>query len=302
MSIWVGFVVAGGCAIAVGALSFLVVWKLMHPSRKPVSASWVDKLVYQDVSFMSGDDAVELKGWLFPAVGQAKMTIIFAHGYRSNRVQSNGRAIHLVKELVQQGYTALLFDFRNCGESGGNLTTIGYDEQQDILGAIAYCKQHCQRPIGLIGYSMGAASSLLAAAESADVRGVVADSPFSDLNSYLLNNLSVWSKLPKYPFSPIMVWMIREIMKKDPRKVNPVQSLQRIYPRPVLFIHGDQDEAIPCTDSETMWRMFSDAFHFWKVKGARHIESYSLYPREYTDKVIDFFSFVSTQSGHHSKL
>lgn len=265
----------------------------MHPIRKPVSAKSLNKeLAFEDVIFLSRDQSVELKGWFFPAVGHAKMTIIFAHGYRSNRMQKDGYVLNLVKELVNYGYNALLFDFRNCGESGGSLTTIGLDEQDDLLGAIDYCKQHVRHPIGLIGYSMGAATSLLAAAKSDDVCGLVADSPFQNLNGYLLNNLSVWSKLPKYPFSPLMVWIIRNIMRKDPRMVNPADSLHRIYPRPVLFIHGDQDEAIPCSNSESMWRLFPETFNFWKVKGAKHIQSYPLYPQEYTDKVIEFFDGV----------
>src|SRR5690606_23878598 len=111
--------------------------------------------------------------------------------------------------------------------------------------------------------------------------GVIADSSFCDLNRYLLDNLSVWSKLPKYPFSPLMVLAIRFIMRKNPQLVKPIRSLPKIYPRPVLFIHGDEDDAIPCSDSETMFQRFSDTLRFWKVSGARHTASYRMYPEEY---------------------
>lgn len=276
--------------LAVCGISITVVWKLMHPERRPVTQlPDAEQLEFETISFCSRDQKVQLQGWFLPATSTSKMTIIFAHGYRANRLQKSVQTLSLAKELVRHGFNVLMFDFRNCGESGGRLTTIGLDEQQDILGAIDWCQAHCEGPIGLIGYSMGAATSLLAAAESVEVSGVVADSSFSDLHRYLLDNLSVWSKLPKYPFSPLMVWAIRYVMRKNPHLVKPILSLQHIYPRPVLFIHGDQDDAIPCSNSERMLQPYADAFSYWKVPGAGHIGSYRKYPREYTDKVIEFF-------------
>lgn len=301
MSGWIGMVlillgiVALLAVVVICTVSMYVVWKLMHPARKPVAQSpEEEQLNYSPITFRSRDQAVELQGWFIPATTLPKMTIIFAHGYRGNRVHNRVSVLHLTKDLVQQGYNVVLFDFRNCGDSGGRLTTIGLDEQQDILGAIDWCKTHHKQPIGLIGFSMGAATSLLVAAKSPDVSGVIADSPFSDLNRYLLDNLSVWSKLPKFPFSPLMVWAIRHIMRKNPGRVKPILALQQIYPRPVLFIHGDDDEAIPYTNSENMSQRFSDAFSFWKVPGAKHIGSYQLNPQEYTQRVIHFWDRLTS--------
>lgn len=276
--------------IVVCIISMSVVWKLMHPARRPVITSPATKqLTYESVQFYSRDKKVKLNGWFLPAIGVPTMTIIFAHGYKSNREQKSVSVLNLAEEMVKHGYNVLLFDFRNCGESGGNLTTIGLDEQQDLLGAIDWCKAYWDGPIGLIGYSMGAATSLLVAAQSDAVSGVVADSSFSDLHQYLLDNLSVWSKLPKYPFSPIMVWMIRYIMRKNPHLVRPISSIQYIYPRPVLFIHGDQDTAIPCINSEKMSKLYPDTCSFWKVTGADHIGSYRKNPKEYSERIFRFF-------------
>lgn len=289
MSVRIAWLLAGMVLVLL-SISLLVVWKLMHPKRVRVTdnpARW--ELNFEDIGFSSRDGKVELKGWYLPTVGPAKMTIIFAHGYRGNRLQKRISALSLAKELVNNGYAVILFDFRNCGHSGGRITTIGLEEQHDILGAIDWCRARSQAPIGLIGHSMGAATSLLAAAACEEVSGVVADSPFGDLRRYLLNNLSVWSKLPKYPFSPMMVWMIRYIMGKNPGAVRPIECIRRIYPRPILFIHGDQDEAIPCSESEAMSACHADAFSFWKVPGARHVGSYPLYPNEYAHRVIRFF-------------
>ena len=169
MSMWiVGLLLV--VLIAVCSISLLVVWKLMHPARKPIhSPIEIEGISHEAVSFRSREGAVALKGWFLPAIESPKMTIIFAHGYRGNRLQKNVAALELAKELVAQQYNVLMFDFRNCGDSDRSITTIGLDEQQDILGAIDWCKAYNAEPIGLNGYSMGAVASILAADKSAEV-------------------------------------------------------------------------------------------------------------------------------------
>ncbi len=289
MGVWIVMILL--CvAFITFVLSLLVVWKLMHPKRRPVLDSPASlNLYYEDITFRSRDQKVELKGWFIPAVQTPKMTIIFAHGYRANRLQESVSFLEIAKQFVHRGYNVLLFDFRNCGQSGGHLTTVGYDEKQDVLGAIDWCKSRHPVPIGLVGYSMGAASSLLAAAECKDVAGIIADSSFSNLNSYLFNHFSVWSKLPKYPFSPMMLLIIKYVMRVNPKHVKPIHSLKHIYPRPVLFIHGEEDMVIPCSNSEKMFKCYTDVFSYWKVPKANHIRACSLYPDIYVKKLIQFF-------------
>jgi uncharacterized protein len=288
--VWIAGLLFTIAFFAICAVCLRIVWQLMHPSRQPVlQFPEIEQLDYEEIEFRSRDQSVLLKGWFLPASRQPKMTIIFAHGYRGNRLLKHGAALGIAKELIQRGYQVLLFDFRNCGNSGGRLSTIGLDEQQDMLGAIDWCTARGIERIGLIGHSMGAATSLLAAAKCEAVEGVIADSPFSDLKRYLLDHLSVWSKLPRFPFSVLSVLAIQYIMGKNPQLVRPIDALPNIYPRPVLFIHGDADDAIPCSSSERMSERYTDAFSLWKVSGANHIGSYRMYPQEYTNRVIQFF-------------
>lgn len=287
----VAAILAAGAGLAGSAsIAMLVVWRLMHPKRRPLQLTpAIERLEYEQIAFWSRDRAVQLKGWFVPSIVKPKMTIIFVHGYRDNRLMKHVPTLRLAKALGRRGYNAVLFDLRNCGESDAALTTIGLDEQQDVLGAIDWCRRHTNEPISLIGFSMGAATSLLVAAQSDEVAGVVADSPFGDLNRYLQDNLALWSGLPKYPFTPLMLCFIRFVMRKNPHLVSPVASLQSVYPRPVLFIHGDQDSRIPCSDSVRMWQRHADTFSLWQVANADHLGSYRLYPKEYTDRVIRFF-------------
>ncbi|MGM0877338.1 MAG: hypothetical protein ACQEWV_22040 [Bacillota bacterium] len=55
----------------------------------------------------------------------SKCTIIFSQGYVGNRTKAPIRSIELANYYVQKGYNVLMFDYRNMGESGGNMSTVG---------------------------------------------------------------------------------------------------------------------------------------------------------------------------------
>ncbi len=131
------------------------------------------RLSYENVSFTSERDGIPLIGWSIPAATSNGLTVIVAHGYKNNRLQDNVPVMSLIEKLSSKGYNFYMFDFRNSGESGGDQTTVGEYEQLDLLAAIRYVKEHRSDKIVLLGYSMGAATSLLAATQSPDVAAVI---------------------------------------------------------------------------------------------------------------------------------
>jgi pimeloyl-ACP methyl ester carboxylesterase len=273
------------------AISAYVAWKLAHPNRLLHHVLPEEYgLTYETISFLSRDRKVQLKGWFLSTEStHPKMTIIFSHGYRGNRLESNLPALSLAKSLVDHGYNVMMYDFRNCGESEGHITSVGLLEKQDLLGAIDWVKKHHSEPVGLIGFSMGAATSLITAAEAPEVLGVVSDSSFSQLNEYLSDNLSVWSRLPKFPFTRLILFNFKIMLGINPSQVNPLLAVDQIYPRPILFIHGDQDQAIPHLNSVLMQQKHPDSFELWTAADVGHVEAYAAYKEEYTQRVIDFF-------------
>ncbi|MDB5052603.1 MAG: alpha/beta hydrolase [Bacilli bacterium] len=273
-------------------VSGYVGWGLTHPAKQPLGDSPANyQITYQDVEFASRGDAIKLKGWFLPAKKSDK-TIILAHGYKKNRVQDTVPALPLAKSLVGAGYQVLMFDFRNSGESEGTLSSVGELEKNDILGALDWVKSNHSSQVSLFGFSMGATTSLLAAADDPSVAGVIADSPFNNLKSYLTDNLSVWSHLPQFPFTPLIMNMLPPITGLHPERVDAFSAVDRIYPRPILFIHSIDDDSIPYTNSETLWEKHKDKFEFWKTSKAKHIGSYKLDPVQYTARVLDFLARI----------
>ncbi|MGI5912590.1 MAG: alpha/beta hydrolase [Syntrophomonadaceae bacterium] len=257
-------------------ISACIGWFLTHPVRKPVITT-PDSLAlnYENIKFTSRGDNLTLKGWLIPA-SQSKKTIIFAHGYSNNRLQSDVPLLPIVKAVVNEGYNVLMFDFRNSGESEGHLTSVGEYEVNDLLGAIDYvkAKPEISEEIILFGFSMGASTAILAGAREPSVTGVIADSPFSDLKVYLDNNLAKWTHLPPVPFNQAFLAVVPILTDLKPGTVSPVREISQMNNRPVLLIHGESDMTIPLENSEILQSAYPRA-QFLRIPKAQHIQCFA---------------------------
>ena len=170
--------------------------------------------------------------------------------------------------FAENGYRVVMFDFRASGLSGGKMITVGAKEKLDLLGVINWVETNTEEPIILYGISMGAATSILAGSENENVQAVIADSPFSDLRGYLETNLPLWTGLPDFPFTPVIIGTIPIITELDPNEASPINQVKSLYPRPVLFIHAKGDSYIPYTESVKMVENYSDKFQLWTPDGS----------------------------------
>jgi pimeloyl-ACP methyl ester carboxylesterase len=117
-------------------------------------------LSYEDVSFRSRNDGLLLKGWYLP--GKANSAIIVVHGGFQNRIDANVDTLGLTRDLVNGGFSVLLYDLRGRGESQGKgrtLSNIG----PDLGGAVDYLvnRGHNEHKIGVIGFCSGAAATAI---------------------------------------------------------------------------------------------------------------------------------------------
>ena len=82
------------------------------------------------------------------------------HGYGHSRAQLLPHADF----LHQAGFSVLLFDFRAHGRSAGTITTFGFLERWDVLGAVKFLQDRQIHRIGLLGFSLGGISAILSTA------------------------------------------------------------------------------------------------------------------------------------------
>ncbi len=134
---------------------------------------------YEDITFKASD-GVTLSGWLVKG-GTDKIIIQSHYGVQSSRsgYTPKGKGMSKmwteditflkhVKYLVDKGYSVLMYDFRNHGNSAPGTcpwVTWGPEEHKDVLAAMEYVSSHPDHKdaqIGLLSICMGAASSTYA--------------------------------------------------------------------------------------------------------------------------------------------
>ncbi len=123
-----------------------------------------------------------LKGWLYG--DENDVLVILSHMRPNDQTAWEPFA----KELVENGYAALTFDFRGYGISPGDKDFDKLDE--DLTAAISYMlardvARGASRPVFLVGASMGGTTALVVAAETgvAGVVSVSAPSEFQGQNA-----------------------------------------------------------------------------------------------------------------------
>lgn len=245
---------------------------------------------FQPVEFPSSDGVV-LKGWYVPAEGAARGTIIYCHGLNRTRIEMLPIAV-FGHEL---GYDGLLFDLRHQGASGGALTTLGYDERLDVIGAIRYVlgQQRAKRPVILWGVSMGAAAALMAAAESPDVAAVISDSSFLSLRSTIEQHWRLFFRLPSFPLADEMVFWIGWRGAFRPSDFNVAHAVTRIGDRPILFVAVEGDRRIPPYLAQALYARAASPHKVLVVlPGRRHGEGFNEAREQYEMAVRQFLAVI----------
>jgi uncharacterized protein len=250
--------------------------------------------VLETVSFPSAADNLPLKGWFLPASGTPKGVVILCHGRDDNRA---GMLPH-ARYLSDAGFSCLLFDFRCCGDSDGDTTTIGWKETDDVIGAVQYLKSRADTkdlPIGAFGVSMGGASVLQAAAKCPDIKVVGADCSYAVLPSAIDQRFRAFLG-PAHPvFSgPIRFWGERALnMNAD--TVSPEKAATQFGNRPLLLIHGTWDITILPEDSERIYAAATGPKELWLVPKAFHAHAFSVDPAGYEQRVRAHFAKLATK-------
>ena len=263
--------------------------RAIHPSvcdGMPELAEYpVLEAAVEPVEFRSAD-GTRLAGWL--ATGERDEAVVLLHGYRCDRREVLPHA----DMLYDAGFTVLLFDFRNRGESGGEFVSLGYYEREDALAAIGYLKSTpglSGSKIGLLGLSQGGATAILAAADSDDVLAVAAEASFRSVDSAVAQSFSHFVGLPAFPFAPITVWLAERRTGIGTGEIVPERIVAELSPTPLLVMHGLDDETISLADSEAIFAAAGEPKELWLIPDAEHSEGVTAAPDEYRRRIVAFF-------------
>jgi fermentation-respiration switch protein FrsA (DUF1100 family) len=233
-------------------------------------------------------DGIPLKGWYIPAEGVARGTIIYCHGLNRTRVEMLPHAVF----GYSRGYNGLLFDLRHQGMSGGDITTLGYQERLDVLGAVRFAlSQSATRPVVVWGVSMGASSALMAAAEAPDISAVIADSSFDSLLGTARHHFSLFFHLPSFPIADEVAYWTAWRGHFSPQDFDLAKATERIGDRPILFVAVEGDRRMPPSIAQNLYaHARSPLKKIIVLPGHRHGEGFNQATAPYEKAVTDFLA------------
>jgi putative redox protein len=167
--------------------------------------------------------------------------------------QSAGTFPQLIDRVASElGWVAMTFTFRGCGESEGDFSMQGWVD--DLRAAIDHLIAETQ-PTGvwLVGTNTGGSVALCVAADDPRIHGVAALGPRADFDDwaaqprrFLEHAREIGAvRTPGFP-------TVFEDWGRELRRFRPVDAAARFSPRPLLVMHGEDDESVPVSDSRQL--------------------------------------------------
>ncbi len=240
---------------------------------------------FEEVSVTSFD-GLKLAGRYYHLTDGAPL-VIFFHGYRCSGLR-DGNGIFLYTRKL--GFNVLLVDQRAHGKSEGTTITFGIKGRYDCKSWVDYAVKRFgkEQKIYLSGLSMGGATVLMAAdiGLPENVIGILADCPYSSPKAILCSVIKQMGFPVKWTYQMAKL-SAKWIGKFDIEEASALTSVRnsRI---PILILHGDADDFVPCYMSIDCQAAGKDNVRLKLIKGAAHGMSHCVDTEGYEEAVYAF--------------
>ena len=207
-----------------------------------------------------------------PVADSSPPTLVLCHGYPSSALgaaDTNRSYPELADRIANEGWRVVTFAFRGCGGSTGDFSLGGWLD--DVLSVVDHLQSlGGTRGVWLAGFGTGGALCIAGAARRPEVCGVAAlgaPADFRDWASHprrLLQHARDIGAIHRADFPPSIDQWARGL-----HEIKPTDDAALVAPRPLLVLHGSDDESVPLFDA----RVLSDghgAAELRIISGAAH--------------------------------
>lgn len=246
-------------------------------------------LAYEPVSFRTPTDNLRIKGWLIPAedreASKKRVAILLVHGRTANK----STMVRYMPWLHKAGYTLMAIDLRAHGESEGDTSTMAMYEPRDVRGALRIFHILGFNRVVLMGFSMGATTSLMTATQSAPgVVGVIAEAGFNRMLDVLeFNGRKMFGPVVA-PFIPLVKFRLTSELNQDPEVVNVADRWPKTGGVPALIIQGEIDDTVPPENANIISKALGKDATLYRCAKSAHVQCFRDHPKEYISKVLGF--------------
>jgi len=243
-------------------------------------------LAYQTHQFQ-GETGM-LEAWVIPVTSPKGLAVLF-HGF----ALSKARLLDVASYFHDLGWTSVLVDFRGCGGSQGDRTTIGWDEAKDVVVTLSWVRKTLgeSAPV-LFGHSMGAVAMLRAVAvEGIRPRALIADATFGRLLTTIQNRFSLMG-LPTWGLPHLLVFWGGVQNGFNGLAHNPVDYAAKVV-CPTLLLGGADDPTVTREETDAIFQALIGPKHLHAFPGQGHDSSLSVPKEEWSEVVRPFLESLS---------
>lgn len=223
-------------------------------------------------------DGLKLTGEIhFPeSASGALPTLCICHGIPagSTPIPDDPGYPGLAEWFAEKGFLVCIFNFRGCGGSEGNLDLL--DWTRDLEGVLDYLcgldgvERSC---LSVMGFSGGAATAACVAAADERIRALVlcacpAEFSIGGLGrtpEQFLAQCRMAGTIRDPAFPPSLEEWARHFSE-----VSPIRCIERISPRPLLIIHGTEDETIDPAHAARLFEKAREPRELVMIPGGKH--------------------------------
>ena len=221
---------------------------LIHPkTRPPEVVAWSETVE-------RGELLVRLEAARPPGEGSFPAVLVHPEaGHTAKEMQG------ILYSLAQAGYLAMAADYRRKRGNRHRKALFAWRDPEDPLAALRVLQDHPlvdSRRVGAMGYSQGGVFSLLIAAETPEIKAVVAYYPVTDFEHWLYDPER--RGMHKFVFKLIRGHFRRksgveteEEFREFLARASPLKQAEHIR-APVLLIHGDRDRSAEVGESRRL--------------------------------------------------
>ncbi|HWQ47146.1 MAG TPA: alpha/beta fold hydrolase [Longilinea sp.] len=255
-------------------LSGYYTYNLLHPAC-PVAA---DAQPGYDLVSLTMADGVELSGWWHAP--QNNSVIIMLPGSGGNR----DAMLPYAQPLAQAGYGIMILESRNCA---GHMVTLGWRESEDMQTMLGYAlSQPDVEWVGALGFSVGGAAALNAAADDERIQTVVAMGQYANLYTEFTNSAGA---VMSYEWQidnlvAMEYWLFTGVSSAA---LSPEEDIRLITSRPVLLIFGELE--IANGNGYAQAEAGGSNTELWVIPGAGHGGYIQAAGDEVGERIAEFF-------------
>jgi uncharacterized protein len=228
---------------------------------------------------VSSPDQVVLAAYLArpapsAAGGAGRHGLVLCHGFPVESTESGlpDRSYHDLAERLaaDTGWGVLTFSFRGTSRSTGNFSLAGW--LADLQAATdVLIRSPGVDAVWTCGFAAGGTLALCAAGEDHRIRGVAAFSAPADFAERAVDARRFVAQAraagvirdPGFP--PDLDAWAREL-----RELRPLSLIGKIPPRPILLVHGANDEVVPVLDARALADAAGGEVELRVLPGAAH--------------------------------